>query len=83
MTKTEVKVQSATWSSFGLGLVVAALNAFQADANDLLGGVPPVLQSIIIAIVPPVVTWLGGFLMPSKTSRVSEAFVSGESNRAA
>ncbi|GHJ42258.1 holin [Streptomyces sp. TS71-3] len=56
----EKKVTAATAASLVVGVVVAVLNAVVADAS-LLGSLPEWLQSVIIALVPPILTFLGGW----------------------
>jgi hypothetical protein len=54
------KVVVSTLVSLGASLLLAILNAVQANP-DLLGSVPPVLQFLLLAIIPPLVTFLAGY----------------------
>lgn len=54
---TSPKMLAATAVTTLVGIVVALLNALQADAS-LLGGLHPVAQFIIITAIPPL---LAGF----------------------
>jgi hypothetical protein len=56
----ERKVTAATAASLVVGIVVAVLNAAVADAS-LLGPLPQWLQSLILAVAPPLLTFLGGW----------------------
>lgn len=60
---TELKVIAATAASAAVGVVVAVLNAVGADPG-LLGGIPAVAEFVIVALVPPVVAFLGGYAAP-------------------
>jgi hypothetical protein len=51
------KMVAATVVTTVVGVIVALLNALQADAS-LLGGLNPVLQFIVLTAIPPV---LAGF----------------------
>lgn len=70
---TEIKVTFSTIGSFLASLVLALLNSILADSS-VLGSWPAWLQFTFIALAPTVVTFLGGYLMPSPTSRVSDGF---------
>lgn len=69
----EVKVGGATTTSFIASMALAIANAVVADST-ILGGLPPVLQFIIIMTLPTVITFLGGYALPSRTSSVSDEF---------
>lgn len=43
-----------------VGVVVTVLNAVQENP-DLLGGLPVMVQSLILLLVPPVITWLAAY----------------------
>lgn len=43
-----------------VGVVVTVLNAV-SDNPDLLGGLPVTVQSLILLLVPPVITWLAAY----------------------
>lgn len=60
--KIEAKVIAATAATFAVSLVLAVLNTVQAH-HELLGSVPAVLQSVIIAVIPTAVTFLSGYLV--------------------
>lgn len=51
------KMVAASVATTAVGIVVALLNALQADAS-LLGDLPPVLQFVILTAIPPL---LAGF----------------------
>lgn len=70
---TEVKVKASAYVSLGAGFLIALLNQVVGD-TALLGALPDVLQFFVVTLVPGVVTWLGGYLTPSKTSTVSDAY---------
>jgi hypothetical protein len=59
----ETKVTAATALALLASIIVAILNAVVAD-NSLLGGMPPVLQALLLAAVPPLITFLGGYAAP-------------------
>lgn len=56
----ETKVMAATAAALTVGVVIAVLNAIVADAS-LLGPLPTWLQSVILAVAPPVLTFLSGW----------------------
>lgn len=56
----ERKVKVSTAATLGVSAVIAVLN--QAVADDaLMGSAPAWLQTLILLVVPPVVTFLGGW----------------------
>jgi uncharacterized RDD family membrane protein YckC len=60
--KTEGLSPKALASSavgLGVGILIAVLNAVQD--NDLLGTLPPALQVILLAAIPPVLTFLAAY----------------------
>jgi hypothetical protein len=73
MRAVEVKVKVATYASIVAGAGIAILNAAVAD-QSLLGSLPAWLQFVLIALVPGAITWLGGYVTPSTTSKVSDSF---------
>jgi hypothetical protein len=77
----EVKVTAATIGSFAASLAIAVINSVSSDAN-LLGGLPGWLQFVIILVAPVVLTFLGGYVKSSSTSKVSEAYVAPSANAA-
>lgn len=60
----EAKVVTSSLVTLAASLVVAWLNALQ-EQPDLLAGLPPVWQFIILTAVPPVLTFAAGW---AKTS---------------
>lgn len=56
----EAKVKAATTATFLVSLLLAVLNAVQADSS-LLGPLPTWLQSVVIAVVPTAITFLSGW----------------------
>lgn len=60
----EAKVVASSLVALVVSVVVAALNAVQAD-SALLGGLPPWAQALILAVAPPLATFLAGY---AKTS---------------
>ncbi len=69
----EVKVIAASAGALVVGVGLALANGL-AGNSELLGGLPPWLQFVIITALPPVSAWLGGFTKKSETSRTSEGF---------
>jgi hypothetical protein len=67
----EKKVWGGAYGALAAGFLAALLNAGVGDAQ-LMGGLPPWLQFIILTLVPGVVSWLGGYALPSPTSSVSK-----------
>ncbi len=60
----EVKVVAATLVALLASIAVAVLNGVVADST-LLGGLPPIWQTLILLVVPPLLTFLGGYSTPS------------------
>lgn len=60
---TELKVIAATAASAAVGVVIALLDVIVADPG-LLGPVHPALEFVIVAAVPPLVTFLSGYAAP-------------------
>jgi hypothetical protein len=56
----EAKVIASTISSFVIGAAIAWLNAAEQDPH-LLGNVPVWAQTLLIAVIPAVVTFLAGY----------------------
>lgn len=79
-TPTETKTQGwspkmiyGTIASAVVGVVLAFLNGVQSNP-DLLGGLPPFLQAILIAVVPTVVTALATYsAKPGSTVEVRKS----------
>ncbi|WP_060952384.1 hypothetical protein [Streptomyces hygroscopicus] len=66
----EAKVKAATTATLLVSLVLAVLNDVRDDAS-LLAPLPDLLQAIVIALVPPAVTFLSGW-QARHTSRISQ-----------
>jgi len=49
-----------------VGVIVTVLNAVQ-DNPDLLGALPTWAQSLLLLLVPPVITWLATYQAPPGT----------------
>lgn len=77
MRAIEVKVKGSAYASILAGAVIAVLNEAVSD-NTLLGSLPAWLQVLLLMVVPGAITWLGGFVTPSKTSTTSDAYSSPE-----
>ncbi|NUP37042.1 MAG: holin [Streptomyces sp.] len=56
----ETKVKAATTGTLLVSLVLAVLNTMAAD-ESLLAPLPVWLQAIVIALVPPAVTFFSGW----------------------
>lgn len=56
----EAKVKAATMAATFVSLTVMVLNAVAAD-DSLLAPLPGWLQAVVIALVPPAVTFLSGW----------------------
>jgi hypothetical protein len=69
----ETKVKASTYGALAASFGIALLNALAGD-SELLGGLPPWLQFVLLLVIPSAVTWLAGFATPSKTSTVSEGY---------
>lgn len=61
--KVETKVTIATFASLAAGVLLAVLTAVQSDPT-VIGGLPDTVQFLIIAALPPVLTFLGGYAAP-------------------
>ncbi len=59
----ESKVKASAVAAFVVGAVLAALNAVR-DNPDLLGPLPTWAQTLIIALAPALITFLGGYAAP-------------------
>ena len=59
----ETKVKASAVAAFVVGALIAALNAVQ-DNPSLLGTLPGWAQTLIIALVPPLLTFLAGYAAP-------------------
>lgn len=69
----EVKVTAATIGSLVVSCVVAVLNSVSNDSS-ILSVLPGWLQFLILLVIPPILTFLSGYQMPSYTSKVSRDF---------
>ena len=63
MPRIESKVTVATIASLFAGVALAVLTAVQSDPT-VISGLPPTAQFLIIAALPPVLTFLGGYAAP-------------------
>uniref|UniRef100_UPI003F493E94 hypothetical protein n=1 Tax=Pseudonocardia sp. CA-138482 TaxID=3240023 RepID=UPI003F493E94 len=59
----ENKVQASSLWALGASVGVAVLNAV-ATRSELLGNLPPPVQFVILAAIPPAVTFLAGYVAP-------------------
>ncbi|MER7874820.1 holin [Streptomyces solisilvae] len=66
----EAKVKAATTATLLVSLVLAVLNDLRDDAS-LLAPLPGWLQAIVIALVPPAITFFSGW-QARHTSRISQ-----------
>ncbi|NUH35253.1 holin [Streptomyces samsunensis] len=66
----EAKVKAATTATLLVSLVLAVLNDVRDDAS-LLAPLPGWLQAIVIALVPPAITFFSGW-QARHTSRISQ-----------
>lgn len=58
----ERKVTASTLVAFLASIGIAVLNSL--SGSDLLGALPPVAQALILAVVPTLVVFLGGYAAP-------------------
>lgn len=63
MQKIETKVTIATFASLVAGVLLAVLTAVQSDPT-VIAGLPDTVQFLVIAALPPVLTFLGGYAAP-------------------
>lgn len=56
----EAKVKAATTATLLVSLVLAVLNSLAAD-ESLLDPLPGWLQAVVIALVPPAITFFSGW----------------------
>lgn len=59
----ETKVTTATLVSLVASILLAALTFVGGDAS-VLANVPPVVAGLILAVIPPLSAFLGGFVAP-------------------
>jgi membrane protein implicated in regulation of membrane protease activity len=71
---TEVKVIASSAVTLVMSCILAIVIAVQDDPQ-IIAGLPTWLQFVIIAVLPPVAAWLGGYLKSSPTSAASRGFV--------
>lgn len=69
----ETKVSIATGASLLAGVLLAVLTAVQSEP-EVVSGFPPAVQFVLIAGLPPVLTFLGGYGAPH-TDRADEGAV--------
>lgn len=72
----ETKVTASTVSAFLLGIVAAILNSVQENP-EILGGLPVVLQSLILVLVPTLVVFVGGYYAKHTPRTINERGSSG------
>lgn len=65
----ETKVTVSTVGALVAAVGIALLNAVLAN-NTLLGPLPPIVQGLIIAAIPPLIVFASGYLAPH-TDRVA------------
>ncbi len=61
LSEIETKVAHSTAASAVVGVAVAVLNDVEAN-HALLGSIPAPAQTVILAAVPPLATFLAGWL---------------------
>lgn len=61
-TKVETKVTAATLASFLASVLVAILNG--VNDYNLLAGLPAVVQTLLVLVIPALITFLGGYIAP-------------------
>lgn len=60
----ESKLVAASIITLLAGIAVALLNAVQADSS-ILGSLPPAVQFVILAAIPPVLSFAAGYVQHS------------------
>lgn len=70
---TEIKVSAASVGSLVASLGIALLNGVVADSS-MLGSWPAWLQFVVLMCAPTLITFLLGYVTPSATSTVSDAY---------
>lgn len=60
LSSIEAKVKASALAATAVGVVVALLNDVEND-HSLLGPVPAPLQSVILVLLPPLVSFLAGW----------------------
>jgi hypothetical protein len=63
MATVETKVAASTVATFIVGALVAVLNAAH-DNPDLLGGLPLAVQTLLLVLIPTLVTFVAGWSAP-------------------
>lgn len=63
-TVIESKVVASTGVALAASIGVAILNGVAAN-SQLLGGLPPAVQALVLALVPPLLTFVAGYQVPS------------------
>jgi hypothetical protein len=66
------KMVATTAATTLVGIVVALLNALQADAS-MLGGLNPVLQFIILTAIPPILAGFAAYQASPGTVKVERS----------
>lgn len=61
--KIETKVSVASLVALIASVLIELLNAFVAN-HSLFGDMNPVLQGILLVVIPPLVVFLGGWAAP-------------------
>lgn len=59
----ERKVKTSTWTALAASLALAVINAVQ-EQPGVLEPLPPWTQFLVIAVLPPLATFLGGYAAP-------------------
>ncbi len=59
-TLIEAKVKASTAATFGASVAIAALNQTAGD-DALMGSLPPWAQTLVLLVVPSLVTFLSGW----------------------
>ena len=75
MQKIETKVTIATFASLVAGVALAVLTAVQSDPT-VISGLPDTVQFLVIAALPPILTFLGGYAAPH--TKRTEVAVEGD-----
>lgn len=61
----ETKVTAASLGSLGAGIALAVLMAVMTpDGQAYLAGMPPVVVYLLVAALPPIMSFLAGFAAP-------------------
>jgi hypothetical protein len=71
--KAEVKVWASAMGTLFIGVLLAVLNAVLADST-ILGSLPSALQTLILVVIPPIISFLSGYYKRSNTSTTSDGY---------